>query len=134
MINIDTTVNNIQSQHRSSAEVKLKQYNNKFSNSVKTIIESDNKASKRPVDKKLKNVCEEMESLFVARMFKAMRKTLNKTDMLHGGFAQDVFEDMLYDKYALQVSQNSNLGLAKLLYNEMSAMSSNSHSQKNLKA
>lgn len=83
-------------------------------------VDSGEKA--RPVDKKLMNVCIEMESLFVSKMLKEMRKTVHKNDWLHGGFAEEVFEDMLYDKYALEVSKKANLGLANQLYNEMSKL------------
>ncbi len=69
---------------------------------------------------RLMNTCIEMESLFVSKMLSEMRKTINKGDWLHGGFAEEVFTDMLYDEYALQISRNSNLGLARQLYDEMS--------------
>lgn len=71
-------------------------------------------------DKKLMHVCIEMESLFVARMLREMRNTVHKNALLHGGFAEEVFEDMLYDEYALRLSKTSNLGLAKMLYEELS--------------
>ena len=74
----------------------------------------------KQIDEKLMNTCIEMESLFVSKMFKEMRKSIEKTDWLHGGFAEEVFQDMLYDEYSLMVSKNSNLGLAKMLYDEMS--------------
>jgi len=94
--------------------------NQKFNDTLKsTIIEEvDNK--KKPVDEKLMDVCTEMESLFVAKMLKEMRKTVHKNELLHGGFAEEIFEDMLYDKYALDISKKANLGLAHQLYNEMS--------------
>ncbi|MBN1532739.1 MAG: rod-binding protein [Spirochaetes bacterium] len=69
---------------------------------------------------RLMNACVEMESLFVSRMLSEMRKTVHRSDWLYGGFAEDVFTDMLYDEYALQISKNSNLGLARQLYEEMS--------------
>lgn len=71
-------------------------------------------------DEKLMHVCIEMESLFVARMLREMRNTVHKNALLHGGFAEEVFEDMLYDEYALRLSKTSNLGLAKMLYEELS--------------
>ncbi len=77
---------------------------------------------KEPVkDKKLWDTCVEMESLFVNKMFKEMRKTIHKSDWNHGGHAEEIFEDMLYDEYSLQVSKNSNLGLAKMIYEQMSS-------------
>ncbi len=71
-------------------------------------------------DEKLMNVCIEMESLFVARMLREMRNTVHKNTLLHGGFAEEVFEDMLYDEYALRLSKTSNLGIARMLYEELS--------------
>jgi flagellar protein FlgJ len=70
--------------------------------------------------KKLMDACVEAESLFVGKMLKEMRKTVDKSDWLHGGYAEEIFEDMLYDEYALQISKNSNLGMAKMLYEELS--------------
>ncbi len=72
------------------------------------------------LDKKLMDVCVETESIFVARMLKEMRKTVHKGEFLNGGFAEEIFEDMLYDEYALSLSKTANLGLAKTLYNELS--------------
>ncbi|TAL37046.1 MAG: cell division protein [Spirochaetes bacterium] len=74
----------------------------------------------KTVDKKLMNVCIEMESIFVARMLKEMKKTVPKGEILHGGYAEEVFEDMLYDEYSMSVSKTSNLGLAKMLYSQLS--------------
>jgi peptidoglycan hydrolase FlgJ len=74
----------------------------------------------KPVDTKLMNVCLEMESIFVSKMLKEMRNTLPKEKLIDGGFAEQIFEDMLYDEYALDISKTSNLGLAKMLYNELS--------------
>ena len=76
---------------------------------------------KKTVDKRLMDACVEMESLFVAKMLKEMRKTVHKGEMLHGGFAEEIFEDMLYDEYALSLSKNSSIGLAKMVYDQLSA-------------
>jgi flagellar protein FlgJ len=88
----------------------------------KAVDDNSEKPDKRVKEKseKLMNVCIEMESLFVARMLKEMRNTVHKNALLHGGFAEEVFEDMLYDEYALRLSKTSNLGLAKMLYEELS--------------
>ncbi len=39
---------------------------------------------------------------------------------MHGGFAEEIFEDMLYDEYALSLSKNSSIGLAKMVYDQLS--------------
>jgi hypothetical protein len=69
--------------------------------------------------KRLWDACVEMESLLVGKMLTEMRKSVEKTGWINGGPAEQIFEDMLYDEYALSLSKNSNLGLAKMLYNEM---------------
>lgn len=94
-----------------------------FDETLKNTLElKDNKSkiNKKVEDKKLMDVCVEMESLFVAKMLKEMRKSVHKNQMFHGGFAEEIFEDMLYDEYSLQISKESNLGLAKMLYNDLS--------------
>jgi len=94
---------------------------NAFKNTLKSVLDSKTD-KKKTEDKKLMDTCQEMESLFVAKMFKEMRKTVHKTDWINGGFAEEIFEDMLYDKYALKVSKNANLGLAKQMYDQMSKL------------
>jgi Rod binding domain-containing protein len=69
--------------------------------------------------KRLWDACVEMESLLVGNMMKEMRKTVEKTGWINGGPAEEIFEDMLYDEYSLGISRNSNLGLAKMLYEDM---------------
>ncbi len=70
-------------------------------------------------EKRLRDACIEMESLLVGKMLKEMRKTVQKTGWMNGGFAEEIFEDMLYDEYAMSLSRNSNLGMAKMLYDEL---------------
>ncbi len=71
-------------------------------------------------NKKLYKVCEEFEAIFIKQMLNAMKKTINKSDFLHGGMAEDFFEDMLYDKYAEEMAETGNFGLARVLYDQLS--------------
>lgn len=89
------------------------------SNIEKEKTEPSLKSSKTK-DKKLWKACKEMESLFVGKMLKEMKKTVHKGELLHGGQAEEIFEDMLYDEYALQVSNNSKVGIASMLYDQLS--------------
>ncbi|MDR3237433.1 MAG: rod-binding protein [Spirochaetia bacterium] len=75
---------------------------------------------KEAYKEKLMDACHDMEAIFISKMLKEMRKNVDKSEWLHGGFAEEIFEDMLYDEYAKQVSRNADMGLAKMLYNEMS--------------
>jgi hypothetical protein len=80
---------------------------------------STGKTKHEKLEKRLWDTCIEMESLLVGKMLKEMRKTVPKTGWMNGGFAEEIFEDMLYDEYAMSLSRNSNLGMAKMLYDEL---------------
>ncbi len=70
--------------------------------------------------KKLYDAAVEFQSIFVKMMLNSMRKTLNKeNDPLHGGQTQEIFEDMLYDKYALSMSQTAGFPLADWIYRDL---------------
>jgi flagellar protein FlgJ len=105
-----------------TAENKLKSLNSSvsFDNAVSDALNVSKKNVMNKQQKKLWDTCVEAESLFVNKMLKEMRKSVDKGEWLHGGFAEEIFEDMLYDEYSLQISKNSNLGMAKMLYNELS--------------
>ena len=57
-----------------------------------------NNASK--ADQKLDDVAQEFSSIFIKKMFSAMKKTLSDDKMIDGGYAEDVFSDMLYKEYS----------------------------------
>ena len=79
-------------------------------------------ASERKIDKdsKLFQACQDFEAIFMKQMLNVMRKTVNKGELLNGGFAEEVFEDMLYDEYAKKMVKNSQFGLSEMLYRELS--------------
>jgi hypothetical protein len=77
-----------------------------FEEHLEKAVEGSREHKKKPVDRKLMDACVEMESLFVSKMLKEMRKTVHKTDWLNGGFAEEIFEDMLYDEYSKSVSKS----------------------------
>lgn len=81
-------------------------------------IQSEIKAD--PYRKKLFNASVEFESVFVKLMLSQMKKSVEKSGLLHGGHAEEIFEDMLYDEYAREMSKNSSLGLAEQIYASLS--------------
>lgn len=127
MNGIESIVNNAVSGRVKSAENSLAKMNSneKFEAELQYAV-TKNKAQTDPskmdkTHKKLWDTCVEAESLFVGKMLKEMKKTVPKNEWLHGGQAEDIFEDMLYDEYSLKMSKNYSFGMAKLLYNEMSS-------------
>jgi Rod binding domain-containing protein len=69
---------------------------------------------------KLYRACQEFEAIFIKQMLNVMRKTVNKAGLLDGGFAQEVFEDMLYDEYAKKMAEHAGFGLSDSLYRQLS--------------
>lgn len=67
-------------------------------------------------DKKITEVAQEFESLFIEMMFKEMRKTLNNNDLSGmNSPGKDIFNDMLYTEYAKESSKLGGFGLAKMI-------------------
>lgn len=75
-------------------------------------------APNRPIDRKseLYKQCQEFESLFVNMMLKEMRKTVDKSGLLDGGQAEDIFQDLLYDEYAKDMTRAAGFGLSDQVY------------------
>jgi flagellar protein FlgJ len=73
------------------------------------------------VDKtdKLYEQCEALETFLVKTIITGMRKTIQKSEFLDGGFAGQMYEDMLYDEYAKDFTRNAHFGLAELAYLEL---------------
>jgi Rod binding domain-containing protein len=67
----------------------------------------------------LYKVCLEFEAIFIKQMLNSMRKTVEKSGMLDGGMAEEIFEDMLYDEYAKKMASTANFGLAAMIYGQL---------------
>ena len=72
----------------------------------------------------LREVAQEFEALFIQQMFDAMRDTIDREDSLfYGGVAEEVFEDMLYEQYALTMARTANTGIADMIYDQFAGRS-----------
>jgi Rod binding domain-containing protein len=79
-------------------------------------------ASGGQVDRKSKlfEQCQEFESIFVKMMLKEMRNSVDKSDsLLSGGWAEDIYSDMLDDQYSKSIAENAGFGLADQLYKQL---------------
>ena len=71
------------------------------------------KAKEKSVEeRKIGKLAEEFESIFVNMMFKTMRKTVQKSGMVDGGHAEEIFNSMLDSEYAKSLAGQRSLGLA----------------------
>lgn len=64
----------------------------------------------------------ELESYFVKMMLSSMRSTLSGTSIngQEKSYAQNMYEDMLYDELAISMTKNAGFGLADQIYLELS--------------
>jgi flagellar protein FlgJ len=77
-------------------------------------------AQPRDRDAQLKKACKEMESVFLAQMFKEMRKTVPKNEgFMETSNAEEIFQDLLDSQVSENVSQTSNLGIGDALYEQL---------------
>ena len=62
---------------------------------------------------KAKEAAREFESFFVFQMLEHMSEGIESPDVYGGGSAENIFRSMMNEKMAAEVSQNSNLGIAE---------------------
>lgn len=79
-----------------------------------------NKAISEKDEKKLRKACNDLEAVFVNMMFKQMRSTVEKSGLMEEGFAEDTYQDMLFDNYAQEATKGKGLGLSDILYKQLS--------------
>jgi flagellar protein FlgJ len=73
-----------------------------------------------PYRKKLFDASVEFESIFVKMMLSQMKKSVEKSGLIDGGHAEEIFDDMLYDEYAKKISKTESLGIAEEIYKSLS--------------
>lgn len=72
-------------------------------------------------DEQLMDACKQFESYFVEQMFKEMQKTVPETDysFQSTGTMVDYYRDNMIQELALMTTENGELGLAQMLYEQM---------------
>lgn len=88
------------------------------------------KAAKNDKAEQLKNACSEFESLFVNYMMQQMRQTVPEDGLFSKSQAEKIYTGMMDSEMAKSVSHGRGLGLAKIMYEQMSAMHGDGASKK----
>lgn len=70
-------------------------------------------------DSKLFEQCVELEIFLVKNLVNSMRSTIQRSGLIGDSFAGQIYEDMLFDEHARNISQNANFGLAEMAYLEL---------------
>lgn len=71
-------------------------------------------------EKGLKEVCQNLESIFLNMIFKNIRNTIERSSLVDYGFATEMYEDMLFEKYSEEAAKAKGVGLAQMLYQQLS--------------
>lgn len=71
-------------------------------------------------DTELKEACKEFESYFVKQMYSVMRNTVPEGTLTEKSHGREIFEDMLDEEYAEQASEGRGVGIADMLYRQLS--------------
>lgn len=75
--------------------------------------------SKRIDEGKLKKVCADFESIFIAQMLKVMRQTIPKSGLLDGGSQQSMYLSLFDEELSKIFARNGGMGLEKMLYQKI---------------
>lgn len=88
------------------------------SQATKTV--AHNKVNQR--EAQLKKACRDFEAIFVNYMMKQMRQTVNKSDVMGPSQAEELYTSMMDNEVAKNVSQARGMGLASMIYRQMSGI------------
>lgn len=69
--------------------------------------------------KKLYEAAEQFEAFFLEKMFREMKKNLLGDRLIHGGFAEEVFDEMLLTERVNQMAFRYEFGLAEKIYQQL---------------
>lgn len=74
-------------------------------------------------DKELKSACQQFEAIMLSMLYKQMKATVVKSDLIPADAGRDIFESMLDDSLMEQASKTGTFGLAESLYRQLSKKS-----------
>ena len=77
------------------------------------------KAAQNSDEKELKKVCQEFEAIMLNMMYKQMKATIIKSDLVEEDPATAIFESMRDEELINQASKTGTLGLAESLYKQL---------------
>ncbi len=80
---------------------------------------TDTEEQNNPKLNRLMDVCRDFEAIFLYQLFRIMRESGPKSDLLDSGFASELYRDMLDEQLATELSKTGDFGLADILYEQM---------------
>lgn len=108
--------------NNSIESAKNKASDNEFEKKLKSVMDKND-------DKELKKVCQDFEGLMLNTLYKQMKATVPKSDLIPGDMGKEIFESMLDDKLVEESTRSRNVGLADILYKQLSKQLKSSYKQ-----
>jgi peptidoglycan hydrolase FlgJ len=71
-------------------------------------------------DTALKSACNDFEGIMLGMMYKEMKATIQKSDLMPEDSGTDIYDSMLDDQLMNEVSKSGGIGLAEVLYKQLS--------------
>ncbi|HEY8350455.1 MAG TPA: rod-binding protein [Clostridiales bacterium] len=93
-------------------------------------------AARNNDDRELKKACQEFEAIMLDMLYKQMKATIIKSDLVEEDPGRDIFESMLEEELMEQAAKRGSLGLADTLYKQLSRQygtSASANTSKNTK-
>jgi|LGVC01.1.fsa_nt_gb flagellar protein FlgJ len=69
---------------------------------------------------KLRNACADFEAIILRQMLSTMRKSVPKTGLFHGGYAEDLYQSMHDEMLTEKLAHGKGIGLGEALYQQLS--------------
>ena len=70
-------------------------------------------------ERKLRNACADFEAIILKQMLSTMRKSIPKTGLFHGGYAEDLYQSMHDEMLAEKLAHGKGMGLGEALYRQL---------------
>ncbi|KUG02721.1 flagellar protein flgj [hydrocarbon metagenome] len=110
---IDTSMIDLQTAQTSASAAREASQLTSFDRALNSAIQSDDQ-------KKLYESCQQLESVFLNKVLDSMRACISHSDLIDRGFATETYESMLFDEYSKNMSKTNSLGIADILYKQLS--------------
>jgi len=68
---------------------------------------------------KIKQLSRDFESVFLEQMFRTMRSSVQKSGLVDGGNAEEIYTSMLDSEYAKQMANQGNSGLSQMIERQL---------------
>lgn len=77
-------------------------------------------------DRKMKEIANDFEAMLFRQMLKEMRKSIPKDGIIESSFSTEMYTDIADDHLAKQLAESNEMGIDKLIYDELKERESSS--------